>query len=754
MTTFDEAVKAIKQHGTQYQAALEAWPAYLGDGAGTVIGSQQRYYYCRYPSANSPAVEVLAGDCPPIDGLRVMIGYSADLPDTRKIVSWDDPKLDNSLTPIRQHATQHAYLSGDTVWVDWRQITQLKVQPYSGLLIYINGGVLPRDGIDTYINPVVVDLFDSVPTSSGQGLYALISLDSNGAVVITDGTPVTPSSALSIENVPDTPTGNFRLAAVRLVYGQTTVEEYGTRTDILDLRWPQESIAGSPYALFGTQTANTVLAGPTTGSAALPSFRALVDADLPVHDIVSAHDTSGRTAGQVLQAASATTLGWSTNTLSIAGNSTINGSLVGNITGGGTLATGGFTLTVPATGTAALGTGTTSTVARWTGTNTLGNSIIQDNGTNLGIGTAPISASLVDARPSTTITSGTYNGFNVVYSANPSGASTGVYQGLAFTAGTQSGNAQNITGSVRGVVGQAQHNGTGTLTTLTAMDIQHQLNSSGNVTTARGIRLSGVVSSTGRANTNLGIDIDTNYAVTSVNTAINIAASSAACNLKYGISVGAISGGTGANVAIETLGGQLQFTHNANSTLATFTGHSTFTASTPLMLLKRNDGNTNAVATMLGLNVNTTGTAAAGFGGAIALNLESSTTADQAAAALKWLWTDATHATRTSRADIETTGPGKCAAWGYNGIDGTARTMIANGTGDVTEGVTVQYVASEVTGADSYGGVVYLEPSDSFVINTDGTNALTLACAADGSLTVQRTAGTDTYKFQCWMVWV
>ena len=302
MTTFDEAVKAIKQHGTQYQAALEAWPAYLGDGAGTVIGSQRRYYYCRYPSANSPAVEVLAGDCPPIDGLRVMIGYSADLPDTRKIVSWDDPKLDNSLTPIRQHATQHAYLSGDTVWVDWRQITQLKVQPYSGLLIYINGGVLPRDGIDTYINPVVVDLFDSVPTSSGQGLYALISLDSNGAVVITDGTPVTPSSALSIENVPDTPTGNFRLAAVRLVYGQTTVEEYGTRTDILDLRWPQESIAGSPYALFGTQTANTVLAGPTTGSAALPSFRALVDADLPVHDIVSAHDTSGRTAGQVLQA--------------------------------------------------------------------------------------------------------------------------------------------------------------------------------------------------------------------------------------------------------------------------------------------------------------------------------------------------------------------------------------------------------------------------------------------------------------------
>ena len=65
----------------------------------------------------------------------------------------------------------------------------------------------------------------------------------------------------------------------------------------------------------------------------------------------------------------------------------------------------------------------------------------------------------------------------------------------------------------------------------------------------------------------------------------------------------------------------------------------------------------------------------------------------------------------------------------------------------------MQYVASEVTGTDSYGGIVYLEPSDSFAINTDGTNALTLACAADGSVTIQRTAGTDTYKVMLWMVW-
>lgn len=98
-------------------------------------------------------------------------------------------------------------------------------------------------------------------------------------------------------------------------------------------------------------------------------------------------------------------------------------------------------------------------------------------------------------------------------------------------------------------------------------------------------------------------------------------------------------------------------------------------------------------------------------------------------------------------------GPGRCASWGYNGVDGTAQTIIADGTGDVTEGITVQYVASEVTGADSYGGTVYLEPGDSWVVCTDDTNILTLACAANGSVTVQRTAGTDTYKFTAWLVW-
>ena len=62
---------------------------------------------------------------------------------------------------------------------------------------------------------------------------------------------------------------------------------------------------------------------------------------------------------------------------------------------GGTIGQGAYTYTLPsATGTLALGTGTTNYVSKWTGTNTIGNSLIFDNGTNVGIGNTNTSYTL------------------------------------------------------------------------------------------------------------------------------------------------------------------------------------------------------------------------------------------------------------------------------------------------------------------------------------------------------------------------
>jgi len=294
------------------------------------------------------------------------------------------------------------------------------------------------------------------------------------------------------------------------------------------------------------------------------------------------------------------------------------------------------------------GTGTANYVTKFTGASTIGNSLIQDDGTSIGINATPTAASLVQITTTPTITSGTFNGLNLTYNANPASASSGTYQGLAFAAGTQSGNAQNFSQALRGVVGQASHNGTGLVDKLTGIDAVTQINSSGNVTTAYGIRLTSVAGSTGRAGSNYGLYIENTAPFTTINTAIGIAATSGAGSLKYGLSIGAITGGTGANVAIETLGGQLQFTHNANSTLATFTGSGTFTAATPLVLLTRNDANFNAIVTNLTLRANTTATADVGFGSKLAWQLESSTTASQTAGAIDVLWNVALHASAVS----------------------------------------------------------------------------------------------------------
>jgi hypothetical protein len=58
-------------------------------------------------------------------------------------------------------------------------------------------------------------------------------------------------------------------------------------------------------------------------------------------------------------------------------------------------ATDNFNLTIPATGTAALGTGTANYLAKWSDANTLTNSLIRDDGTTIGIGTAPSATNYV-----------------------------------------------------------------------------------------------------------------------------------------------------------------------------------------------------------------------------------------------------------------------------------------------------------------------------------------------------------------------
>ncbi len=103
-------------------------------------------------------------------------------------------------------------------------------------------------------------------------------------VNLNDTTPAAPSSHV---NVQWQQTGNDVSAYVPTGAGGVTSVAMTVPTGF--------TIGGSPVTTTGTlavglstQTANTVWAGPTTGSAATPAFRALVAADIPAqpYDLV------------------------------------------------------------------------------------------------------------------------------------------------------------------------------------------------------------------------------------------------------------------------------------------------------------------------------------------------------------------------------------------------------------------------------------------------------------------------------------
>lgn len=80
-------------------------------------------------------------------------------------------------------------------------------------------------------------------------------------------------------------------------------------------------------------------------------------------------------------------------------------------------------------------------------------------------------------------------------------------------------------------------------------------------------------------------------------------------------------------------------------------------------------------------------------------------------------------------------------------------TIIPNGTGDVVRGLYAFAVSSPGAGTiDDYTGLI--TPSSSAAIFSDGSNALTLAVAADGAVTIYRSTGSGTWYAALFLMWI
>lgn len=204
--------------------------------------------------------------------------------------------------------------------------------------------------------------------------------------------------------------------------------------------------------------------------------------------------------------------------------------------------------------------------------------------------------------------------------------------------------------SIFGLSGSVVTSGTtGAITSANALDFYITHGGSGTISAARGIQLSlahtgGAITSAAYINLTApsgGGTIGTAYGIYIQNLA------TATTTNAYGIFINAQSGAATLNYALYTAAGlhrfgdQLTIAGSADRVQLSVTGHSTQSANVADLI--RNDGATNTVNTVLRLAANSTGTPAGGFGSRLLWSLESSTTADQSAAAIDTLWQTATH---------------------------------------------------------------------------------------------------------------
>lgn len=112
-------------------------------------------------------------------------------------------------------------------------------------------------------------------------------------------------------------------------------------------------------------------------------------------------------------------------------------------------------------------------------------------------GSSPVSSSGHFGNYNVTITSGSYNALNFAPIAAPGSASSAVISGGQMAAFSASGNAQNLTGSLRGMNASYVHQGTATLTAGFGVRVQNQNTSTGTVTSGYGLYVTTPVNSGG-----------------------------------------------------------------------------------------------------------------------------------------------------------------------------------------------------------------------------------------------------------------
>lgn len=366
----------------------------------------------------------------------------------------------------------------------------------------------------------------------------------------------------------------------------------------------------------------------------------------------------------------------------------------GLLTGGGTIATGGFTLTVPKTGTAVVGTGTSGRIASFSDTNTLAASTLAKSGAGV------LTLSAAGAYTLTVPATGTAVTLDATQTLSNKTLTTPTISATGFT------NAQHAhTGATSG----------GQLTTSALSDLSTLVQTTGTQTIA-GLK---TFSNDIRGNEHflMGTSVPDRHTVSSgykglwADGNVSLLGVSTAGFEGWRLDSNVVRQSDGWYVQDTSLPGwQLAMSHGSTAdSFAIFRAAASASVLSFVDLLRlKSDGN-------FGLGTSTPQGrlhAHDGTGGMLFV-------------------------TKT-------------------GITGTAQTIIPDGTGDVVRGCYVTGVYYNTNG-DAGRVAQFIANNDSYDIEAHtlpNTRDLTLAVSAGGTLTAQRTSGSDTWTLALQIIWL
>lgn len=431
-----------------------------------------------------------------------------------------------------------------------------------------------------------------------------------------------------------------------------------------------------------TQTANRVLAGATSGGAAVPTFRALVAADIPA---LSYGDISGTgVAGQVAEFVTNTKtiqaakiVGPAVNILTL--TNAAAATLALNITAAKTLtltSADNYTLTIPATGVVGLlGTAQTWTAANKINVNSTTALFVEQDGVNdntfiidttngrVGVGIAPL-YSLHVSSTLTNLSGSIYSGYldSTFLPASTSPANAYAIQ-FQMTANSTNG---NLTGGQFGSRYSIFTTGGNTFARVEGFNaVVDVLAGSGAITTIRGASVNVIHRTTAAAISSASAfeaaftsTVTTGGATTFYYAflAKSPTASAGKLGTAYGLFVESVTAG-GTNFAIRTalgnnrFGDQVYILGAVDKQQLIVQGFTTQTLPPAYML--DNTATTNAVRNVLQLETRSTGTPANGLGAGLLYSLETATSDTiQNAGVISASWVDATNATRKAKLSL------------------------------------------------------------------------------------------------------